>query len=136
MESHSNTSAQIRILVAEDNAVNQKVILFVLAKAGHFLEFANDGIEVMQKIKENSYDLILMDCQMPNLDGLKATQRIRANEALNQDQRIPIVALTANAMVGDRERCLAVGMDDFLAKPFKPDEIKQKITLWAQAKRK
>lgn len=121
----------LKILVAEDNEVNQKVIRFILGKFGHLLEFANDGLEAMRKLESERYDIILMDCQMPNLDGLQTTVRIRANEAASRNARVPIVALTANAMVGDREKCLAAGMDDFLAKPFKPEEIRNKIQQWA-----
>lgn len=123
---------QLKILVAEDNEVNQKVLRFMLARDGHEFEFARDGIEAIRKLDEGSFDLVLMDCQMPNLDGLEATQKIRQREAVNQLDRTPIVALTANAMVGDREKCLAAGMDDFLAKPFKMEDIKQKIHRWAK----
>lgn len=122
----------LKILVAEDNEVNQKVLRFMLAKYGHTFEFANDGLEAIRKLGEGKFDLVLMDCQMPNLDGLEATQKIRANETAHQLERTPIVALTANAMVGDREKCLAAGMDDFLAKPFKIEDIKQKLLTWTK----
>lgn len=126
--------APSHILIAEDNEVNQKVLKYMLSRDGHAFEIASDGIEALKKISEHRFDLILMDCQMPNLDGLEATQRIRSMEADAKTDRTPIVALTANAMVGDREKCLAAGMDDFLAKPFKVEEIRQKISIWIKSK--
>lgn len=103
-----------RILVAEDNPVNQKVIIGMLKRLGFSADIANNGAEVIKALGQDGYELIFMDCQMPILDGYEATKVIRASES----EHIPIVALTANAMPGDEEKCLAAGMDDYIAKPL------------------
>jgi len=113
------------ILVAEDNPVNQKLTVRLLEKAGNRTDIANNGEEVLEKLKENSYDLILMDVQMPVMDGLQATQRIRSNE--KKDKHIPIIALTAHAMKGDVDRCLNAGMDGYVSKPISSDEFFKEI---------
>ncbi len=115
-----------RVLVAEDNAINQKVAVRMLAKLSCRVDVAGDGLEAVQMFRRLPYDLIFMDCQMPEMDGFEATAEIRRIEA-QQDRRTPIVALTANAMQGDRERCLASGMDDFVSKPV--DEARLRATL-------
>jgi CheY-like chemotaxis protein len=108
------TDHPFRILLAEDNAINQQVVKLMLKSRGLNVDIAGNGSEALQAHNLNPYDLILMDCQMPEMDGFEATHRIRQ---LNQSQPL-IVALTANALVGERERCLAAGMDDYLSKPF------------------
>jgi signal transduction histidine kinase/ActR/RegA family two-component response regulator len=110
------------ILVAEDSPVNQTLIRVILTKQGYAITMANDGAEAVSAFNAGRFDLILMDMQMPNLDGLAATARIREQEAM-VGGRIPIIALTANAFDEDRKRCLQAGMDDFLTKPFKLDEL-------------
>ena len=115
----------LRILVAEDNEVNQLVISAMLAQLGHSCEMACDGLEVIAKATAGTYDLILMDIHMPNLDGLAATRRIRALDSSVAD--IPIIALTANAMVEDREAYIEAGMDDHVSKPVESKEIAQAI---------
>jgi signal transduction histidine kinase/CheY-like chemotaxis protein/HPt (histidine-containing phosphotransfer) domain-containing protein len=110
--------ASLAVLLVEDNEVNQEVARAMLEGAGHRVEVAGDGSEAVQQCLPGRFDCVLMDCQMPVMDGLEATRRIRARERASGSARMPIVALTANAMAGDRERCLAAGMDDFLAKPF------------------
>ncbi len=112
------TGAPLRVLLVEDNEINQDVARAMLRKAGHRVELAGDGAEAVRKCTQGHFDCVLMDCQMPVMDGFEATRSIRAREAGNNAARTYIVALTANAMAGDRERCLAAGMDDFLAKPF------------------
>jgi PAS domain S-box-containing protein len=112
----------MRVLVAEDNGVNQKVIQHMLARFGIEPEMAADGQEAVQAASRSRYDLILMDCQMPGLDGFEATAEIRRNEQPHLSRQ-PIVAMTANAMPGDRERCLAGGMDDYLVKPLDPESL-------------
>jgi len=111
----------LRVLLAEDNLVNQKVAVNLLRKLGHVPEIANDGREVLTAVQRSPYDVVLMDCQMPELDGYETTRQLRRDEGAGEfgDRRaLYIVALTANAMAGDRERCLACGMDDFLTKPL------------------
>jgi signal transduction histidine kinase/ActR/RegA family two-component response regulator/HAMP domain-containing protein len=111
-----------RILLVEDTPVNQRLGQALLGKRGYQVSLAADGLEALAAFDRERFDLILMDMQMPNMDGLEATRRIRDRE-LTGDCRIPIIALTANAMQSDRERCLAAGMDDFVAKPFRADEM-------------
>lgn len=111
-----------KILLVEDNRVNQKVAMGMLRKLGLNCEVAQNGLEALDLIGKHSFDLILMDCQMPEMDGFEATKRIRAGEDIYH--RLPIIALTANAMKGDREKCLAAGMDDFLSKPVRLEEMK------------
>jgi len=111
----------MRVLVAEDNSVNQKVIQHMLQRSGIEPEIAANGREAVQAASRTRFDLILMDCQMPEQDGFEATMEIRRGEPPQTHQ--PIVAMTANAMPGDRERCLASGMDDYLVKPLKPESL-------------
>jgi CheY-like chemotaxis protein len=116
--------AGCRLLLAEDNLVNQRVAAGLLKRLGHVVVTAEDGIEAIRLFRqEPRFDLIFMDMQMPNMDGIEATRAIRTLEADNKMPRIPIVALTANASEADRTRCLDAGMDDFLAKPFHADQL-------------
>jgi signal transduction histidine kinase len=116
--------ANLKILLVEDNAVNQMLALGMLQKLGLNADLATDGAEAVERVRESNYDLILMDMQMPRMDGLSATRAIRAIPELRQPR---IVALTANAMESDRDACLAAGMDDFLSKPFKATELQEKL---------
>jgi CheY-like chemotaxis protein len=111
-----------RILLVEDTPVNQRLGQALLGKRGYRVSLAADGLEALAAFDRERFDLILMDMQMPNMDGLEATRRIRDREQPGRT-RVPIIALTANAMQIDRERCLAAGMDDFVAKPFRADEM-------------
>jgi signal transduction histidine kinase/DNA-binding response OmpR family regulator len=113
-------SRPLRILLAEDNAVNQKLALRLLAQMGYEANVANDGREALAALEQADYDVVLMDVQMPELDGLEATRRIRRQWP---DRRLQIVAMTANAMAGDREACLAAGMDDYISKPIRPADL-------------
>jgi CheY-like chemotaxis protein len=113
-----------RILVVEDNQVNQKVVTAVLRKRGFAIELANDGREAVAKLENGDYDLILMDVQMPVLDGLEATRIIRRNQRWKS---LPIIAMTAHAMNGDRERCLDAGMTGYVSKPVHPSHLLQVI---------
>ena len=108
------------ILLVEDEAINREIGLYFLTDAGFRVTVAEDGLEAVELAGQHRYDLILMDLQMPRLDGLEAARRIRASE---EGLRVPIIALTANAFAEDRERCLAVGMDDFISKPFLPETL-------------
>jgi len=118
-----------RILLVEDNRINLKVTVGYLQSLGLKADVAFDGREALNKLAKKDYDLIFMDCQMPVMDGYEATIAVREKEA--SDRRIPIVALTANAMVGDKEKCFEVGMDDYIAKPFTIEELKLMIEKWA-----
>jgi CheY-like chemotaxis protein len=125
---------QIKILVAEDNFTNQKVVANQLKILGYEADFVSNGEEVLKLIKYRldhnlpTYDIILMDCQMPLLDGYKTTEAIR--QAENADQHITIIAMTANAMKGDKEKCLAAGMDDYISKPTDLDKFKLMLQRW------
>jgi len=116
---------ELNILLAEDNEINQKIIQYSLTNSGYKVDIAKNGQEAIDKYHEGNYDLVLMDVQMPVLDGFEATAYIRDIEAtvLNNSKHIPIIALTANAMKGDREKCLAAGMDEYLSKPFTPNDL-------------
>ena len=113
----------LNVLLVEDNFLNQKVVIATLEKAGHRVELAENGKIAFELFCKNDYDLILMDIQMPIMDGIEATKSIRAYEKENNLKAITIMAVTAFALERDREQCLKAGMDDFLAKPFKPNEL-------------
>ena len=112
----------LNILLAEDNLVNQKLAVALLKKQGHQVTVAVNGAEAVKMSAAQPFDLILMDLQMPVLDGLAATKAIRQREA-EGGKYLPIVAMTANVMAGDRERCLAAGMDGYVSKPIRLDEL-------------
>ncbi len=118
----------LRVLVAEDNPVNQRVTRHLLEKLGHEVHMAVNGAEAIQAWREREFDVILMDCQMPEMDGFEATRRIRALEAGDGARHIPIIAMTANAMSGDREACLAAGMEDHLAKPVNLQALNEALS--------
>jgi PAS domain S-box-containing protein len=117
-----------RVLVVEDNLVNQRVAAAMLAKLGQHVEVANHGREAVERVRGRCHDLILMDCQMPEMDGFAATRAIRAEEPTGT--RVPIVAMTAFAMKGDRERCIAAGMDDYIAKPMPLEQLARMLARW------
>jgi CheY-like chemotaxis protein len=114
-----------RVLVAEDNEINRLVAGKVLSQAGYECDIVVNGREALEALEQHHYDLVLMDCQMPDMDGFEATTeyRRRESQATLQRQPLPIIALTANALSGDRERCLAAGMTDYISKPFDPDKL-------------
>jgi CheY-like chemotaxis protein len=113
---------RLKILLAEDNVVNQKLAIRVLERRGHSVLLTNNGEEAVAALEEESFDLVLMDVQMPEMDGLEATVAIRQKEK-GTDTHIPIIAMTAHAMKGDQERCLAAGMDGYVSKPIKAEEL-------------
>ena len=119
----------LRVLLAEDNPVNQMLAATVLKKAGHRVDLAGDGVEAVEAVRSRHYDLVLMDVQMPEMDGVEATGRIRALDG--ERSRIPIIAMTANAMQGDRESYLAAGMDDYVSKPIEWNNLMRVMALWA-----
>jgi PAS domain S-box-containing protein len=114
-------ASRLRILLVEDNPANQKLAVYVLRERGHTVDIAGDGQQALCLAQENRHDVILMDVQMPGMDGLEATKAIRAREDSNR--RVPIIAMTAHAMQGDRDRCLAAGMDGYLSKPINAREM-------------
>ncbi|MBN1518277.1 response regulator [Candidatus Sumerlaeota bacterium] len=118
---------RFHVLLAEDNLVNQRVAVKVLEKLGCSVDVANDGLEAIEALKRRDYDAVLMDLQMPRLNGLEATQRIRDPETGVRNPQIPVIAMTASAMSDDRHRCLAAGMNDYISKPFKPDTLLEKL---------
>jgi two-component system sensor histidine kinase/response regulator len=115
-------AASLRVLLVEDNAVNQRLASRLLEKRGHSVVVAGNGLEALEALEKESFDLVLMDVQMPVMDGFEATAAIRKKEG-GSGIRVPIVALTAHAMKGDREKCLAGGMDRYLTKPIRPHEL-------------
>ena len=124
----NNTNhAQLRVLLAEDNLVNQQIVLAMLKPLNLAIRVAANGTQALAAICEERFDLVLMDCQMPEMDGFAASTQIRQRFP---DLKLPIVALTANAMEGDRERCLAAGMDDYLTKPFKREQLLHVVAKW------
>jgi PAS domain S-box-containing protein len=120
----------VKILLAEDNPINQKVAMLILRKSGYQVEAVKDGAEAIQALVNQSYDLVLMDVQMPNMDGLEATRIIRDSQSKVLNPQIPIIALTAHAMKGDEDKCIAAGMNDYLAKPIDPRGLLEKIKYW------
>ncbi|MHA1571550.1 MAG: response regulator [Alphaproteobacteria bacterium] len=117
-----------RILVVEDNKVNQTLACAILGKAGYVTDVAGNGIEALAALSDQPFDLVLMDMQMPEMDGLEATQEIR--KLSGEVARIPIIAMTANAMAGDREKCLQAGMNDYVSKPINPAKLKARVAFW------
>jgi CheY-like chemotaxis protein len=115
-------SVNLRILVAEDNPVNQAVARRLLQKRGHIVTTVNNGREALAAVEKETFDMILMDVQMPEMDGLEATRAIRAQER-HSGGHLPIIAMTAHAMQGDRELCLAAGMDAYVSKPIAVHEL-------------
>jgi len=132
MQPSTASVPRLRILVAEDNPVNQRVAVRLLEKGGHSVMLANHGLEALAVLEKAEFDLVLMDVQMPEMDGFEATRVIRERE-VGTGKHLPIVAMTAHAMKGDRERCLTAGMDDYLAKPVQRTEL-ERVLAWASGK--
>ncbi|WP_340820773.1 PAS domain S-box protein [Methanolobus sp. WCC4] len=127
---HEFQDSNVRILLVEDNIVNQHVAQSMLQKLGLNADIANNGIEAVKAFEKAEYDLILMDVQMPEMDGLEATKHIRRSHTLSSDRHTPIIAMTAHAMKGDREMCLEAGMDDYISKPIKLKSLANILDQW------
>ncbi len=129
---HSTSLPNVHILLAEDNRVNQEVAQHMLQSFGCTVDIADNGLETLKAVGQNTYDLVFMDCMMPEMDGYQATAEIRRQQNAGKLARFPIIALTANAIEGDREKCLIAGMDDYLSKPFKTESLKRIIKAWVK----
>jgi CheY-like chemotaxis protein len=116
-----------RVLLAEDNVVNQMLARRLLERMGVTVTIADTGMAAIERLSISSFNVVLMDCQMPELDGYEATRRIRKGAAGEAARTVPIIALTANALSGDRERCIESGMDDYLVKPIDPQALREKL---------
>ena len=129
---HTDTTDWPRkVLVVEDHPVNQTIIRAMLARLGCAIDMADNGVQALSAFEKNTYDLVLMDCQMPEMDGFDTTRAIREREALTPTMgRVPVIALTALAMLGDAERCLAAGMDDYLTKPLQLEQLSATMQRW------
>jgi PAS domain S-box-containing protein len=130
---HSLVESQkqkVRILLAEDNITNQKVALKILEKLGYHADTASNGAEALDAVGTRSYDLVLMDIQMPEMDGFEVTNRIRSMASSASRQDVPIIAMTAHAMKGDREKCIEAGMNDYVSKPVQPRQLSEAIARW------
>ena len=129
-----NRNSGVRILLAEDNRVNQKVTLGALGRLGFMADAVMNGKQAVQALQKTKYDLILMDCQMPEMDGYQATAQIRDPAFGVLDPEVPVIAMTASAMAEDRERCLKAGMNDYLAKPVKFEDLGKMLEKWLNFK--
>ena len=126
--STSDESGSTRLLLAEDNVINQRVAQHLLERMGYAVDVVSNGLEALERLANTGYAAILMDCQMPEMDGYSATREIRDGASGPAD--IPIIAMTANAMQGDRERCIDAGMDDYLSKPIDTELLESKLAHW------
>lgn len=130
ISSHTVPQYNARVLVVEDNAVNQKVALGLLKKFGVQVDIAVNGEEAIESLRDVSFDIVFMDCQMPVMDGYEATRLIRQKESKVLNSKITIIAMTANSMQGDQEKCISVGMDDFISKPINPNKVQEALSRW------
>ena len=131
-EASRTARAEGHVLVVEDNAVNQQVVARMLEKLGYRVDTVNNGLEALDALRKTLYSLVFMDCQMPEMDGFSATREIRKSDGANR--HVPIIAITASAMHGDREKCLRAGMDDYISKPVRMEDIWGVVEKWSGAK--
>jgi CheY-like chemotaxis protein len=129
----SEARRRVRVLLVEDHPVNQKLALRILGKEGIHAEAAANGKEALKALEAGSYDLVFMDVQMPEMDGYEATRIIRDPDSKVRNHSIPIIAMTAHAMQGDRERCIDAGMDDYISKPIRPEKLSEVIEKYLPA---
>ena len=118
------------VLVAEDNAINQTVAVGMLARLGYRADVAANGFEAVEAVSHHDYTAVLMDCQMPKMDGYEATREIRRRQG--NHRHVPIIAMTASATDADRDRCLAAGMDDYVPKPVRMEHLESSLQRWAE----
>jgi CheY-like chemotaxis protein len=130
-EVDAQIKSTVRILLVEDYVVNQAVAVGQLEKLGYRADVVDDGFAALKALALDRYDVVLMDCQMPKLDGYDASAEIRRREAVSGDRHTPIIAMTANAMMGDREKCIAAGMDDYITKPIQAEDLQRVLKQWA-----
>ncbi len=123
-------SNEVSVLLVEDNMVNRKLAVLILERIGCKVDVAIHGAEGVEKFQSGNYQAIFMDCQMPVMDGYEATAAIRELES--GESRIPIIAVTANAMKGDKEKCLESGMDDYIPKPLRPNDLQEAVSRWCR----
>ena len=121
---------KVRFLLAEDNEINQKVAMGILKNFGYRTDVVSNGKEAVEAMERIPYDIVLMDCQMPQMDGYEATKEIRSSQSKVLNHKVPVIAMTARAMKGDREKCLAAGMDDYIPKPIHPEKFLKVIEKW------
>jgi CheY-like chemotaxis protein len=126
--------AQVHLLVVEDNQVNQEVALGILEHLGYRADVAADGHSALRALAQTDYDLVLMDCQLPGMDGYEASRRIRQPDTAVRNHDIPIIATTAHALAGDREKCLSAGMNGYISKPLTPSALEETIEEWSAGK--
>ena len=123
--------AGLRLLLAEDNQVNQRLAVAVLTRMGYTVDVVDNGVKALAAAMTGQYAMVLMDCQMPEMDGYEATRAIRMAEA-GSGRHLPIAAMTANAMEGDREKCLEAGMDDYVSKPISLERLQEVLDAWLE----
>jgi len=129
-EVQPQTEADLKLLIAEDNEINELVAVRILERLGYRADTVHNGLEAVERMKQERYDIILMDCQMPVMDGYEATRQIRAKETGTLNPDIAIIAMTANALAGDRAKCIATGMDDYLPKPVTQESVSEILSIW------
>ena len=120
----------LRVLLVEDNAVNREVALGILENLGYIADVACDGLSAISRLRRNAYAAVLADCNLPEMDGYELTRLIRLGEPHAWDPRVPVIAMTAHALAGDREKCIAAGMDDYVSKPIDPKALESVLDRW------
>lgn len=134
-EASFEPAGDLLILLAEDVEINQMVAVELLENMGHSVDVVENGLKALDALKKKHYDMVLMDCQMPEMDGYTATRLIRSGKAGTDNEAIPVIAMTAHAMAGDKEKCLESGMDDYISKPFQVEQLQRMLSKWNRTRR-